>query len=99
MAKYTATSEVLGKALSEFVPFELNPTYTRDVFTASGAVALGDVITMTVGEATVYGIAAAAAVNAQEVPAIVRGAVINSAAVSLSAAQKAAFIAQGCKVL
>lgn len=105
MAKYSATGETLGKSFSDFVLFEQEHLYTRETFTASGAVALGDVVTktLTFGEGnsvTLYGIAAAPAANGKEFPAVVRGAVVNSGAyTSIANAAKKALLEQGVKIL
>ena len=99
MAKYTATSETLGKELSEYIPFELDARWTRELFDASAAVSMGAVVSDGAEESPVYGIAIQDAAAGQEVTCVVRGAVINSAAVTLTDAQKAALKAQGNKII
>ena len=101
MAKYTAYTETLAADLSSFVAFELAPEL-REVFTASGDVKVGDVVTGTVGsgeaEVTLYGIAAGVAASGQEYPVVCRNAVIIGTEFMADAAKKA-LVEQGCRII
>lgn len=92
--------EQMSKTISDFVAYEGPQILSREEFTASGAVHVGDIVTGTVAGVNLYGVAAADAKSGEKYPAIIRQAAIVSAAYeSIAEAAQEALVEQGCKLL